>query len=311
MEPAGTGAGAQGGSAASAAGGGGAETAGGAAEGGSTTNGGCASATDCPASETLCRLPVCADGACNTSLAVEGTACDDGGGRVCDGAGHCVECQAGQDCPDYPNTICSNHQCVGATCTDGQKNGAEIGVDCGGGLCPGCADGFVCNQGPDCASGACLSGHCAPCGGADQPCCQGSCDAAPLTCVQNTSTAWGGTDHECNCGLLRAGQELLTGDQRYSCDGRFLLVMQGDGNLVLYWVGQLALWSSNTTGTGANRAVLLDDGNFVVLDTSGTPYWSSGTSGLTGAFVGVQNDGNLVVYDGGSTPYWASNTCCY
>ena len=43
-----------------------------------------------------------------------------------------------------------------ASCWDGVKNGAEINVDCGGGACPGCADGQGCAEGPrDCASGHC------------------------------------------------------------------------------------------------------------------------------------------------------------
>jgi len=43
--------------------------------------------------------------------------------------------------------------------------------------------------------------------------------------------------------------------------------------------------------------VLQDDGNLVVYDTAGHPRWSSGTAG-TGAHnrLVVQNDGNLVLY---------------
>jgi hypothetical protein len=47
----------------------------------------------------------------------------------------------------------------GATCTDGQKNGSETDVDCGG-LCGGCATGKVCSAKLDCGSYACSAGHC-------------------------------------------------------------------------------------------------------------------------------------------------------
>ena len=157
-----------------------------------------------------------------------------------------------------------------------------------------------------------MASLCVPCGGTGQPCCAGStCDASPDTCVDNTLDLWGGTDQECNCGVLRSGQQLLTDDVRWSCDGRFYLVMQGDGNLVLYYVGVGALWSSDTFGTGANRALMQSDGNFVVMDGGGQIWFASGTSGATGAFLAVQTDGNLVVYDGGGTPWWDSGTCCY
>ncbi len=44
--------------------------------------------------------------------------------------------------------------------------------------------------------------------------------------------------------------------------------MQTDGNLVLYWNGHGALWSSNTANTAGNRAIMQTDGNFVVYATT-------------------------------------------
>jgi hypothetical protein len=41
---------------------------------------------------------------------------------------------------------------------------------------------------------------------------------------------------------LQSGQSLI------SADGRFRLTMQPDGNLVLYWPGNWAVWGSNTAG---------------------------------------------------------------
>jgi hypothetical protein len=47
------------------------------------------------------------------------------------------------------------------TCVDHIKNGSETDVDCGGGMCPPCADGLKCGVAADCTSGVCTMGQCA------------------------------------------------------------------------------------------------------------------------------------------------------
>ncbi len=80
--------------------------------------------------------------------------------------------------------------------------------------------------------------------------------------------------------------------------GSIRLVMQRDGNLVVYSDGTNAsLWATGTTGV--NVAVLQSDGNFVVYpqDAAGNPFyakWDSGTSGNN--VLDVQADGNVVIY---------------
>lgn len=57
-------------------------------------------------------------------------------------------------------------------CSDGQKNGDESDLDCGGDQCPGCAGGFRCTSSADCRSGQCTSGLCieaGPCSGGPVP----------------------------------------------------------------------------------------------------------------------------------------------
>jgi hypothetical protein len=90
-----------------------------------------------------------------------------------------------------------------------------------------------------------------------------------------------------------------------SPDGRFRLVMQGDGNLVLY-EGNSALWSSQTNGTGANLAAFGLDCRLAVYQ-DGITRWSSGAQFTSGCNLALQNDGNLVIYSSGS-PVWASDT---
>ncbi|MBK7863732.1 MAG: peptidoglycan DD-metalloendopeptidase family protein [Archangiaceae bacterium] len=108
------------------------------------------------------------------------------------------------------------------------------------------------------------------------------------------------------CGVLAAGEALGVDGARSSCDGRFNLLLQSDGNLVLYQDGATPLWASGTVGSGADTAVMQTDGNFV-LYAGGAPVWHTWTFGHDGAVLAVQDDGNLVLYQG-NTALWASGT---
>ncbi|MDL5156584.1 hypothetical protein [Actinomycetospora termitidis] len=93
-----------------------------------------------------------------------------------------------------------------------------------------------------------------------------------------------------------------------SANGKVRLVLQSDGNLVLYRndSGQ-ALWASDTVGSGADRVVMQGDGN-AVLYSGAAPHWATGTDGHPGTRLVLQDDGNLVVYGADSAALWASNT---
>jgi hypothetical protein len=54
--------------------------------------------------------------------------------------------------------ICQQHQCVSLACTNGQKDGTETDVDCGGNDCPACANGMDCLGYADCQSQFCNAG---------------------------------------------------------------------------------------------------------------------------------------------------------
>ncbi len=107
---------------------------------------------------------------------------------------------------------------------------------------------------------------------------------------------------------LYRGETLLAGDARTSQDGRFSLVYQHDGNLVLVELasGQ-PLWATDTGGTGAGVTAMQSDGNLVVYDGSGVARWASYT-GPGATHLVVQNDGNLVIRDTAGTPLWSSGT---
>ncbi|WP_298309191.1 hypothetical protein [uncultured Erythrobacter sp.] len=102
-------------------------------------------------------------------------------------------------------------------------------------------------------------------------------------------------------------RSISAGQQWTSDNGQFRLVMQGDGNLVLYQ-GGAALWASNTVGSGANRAIMQADGNLVLRTSSNTPVWATGTHRNHCARLQIQNDGNVVIYSKNSAVLWATNT---
>jgi hypothetical protein len=110
-----------------------------------------------------------------------------------------------------------------------------------------------------------------------------------------------------SCGELTANQQLAANQSVASCNGDFTLIMQGDGNLVLYQ-GSTALWASNTVGSGADEAIMQGDGNFVLYTSAGSPVWASNTPGNAGAYLEVQNDGNVVIYSASGTALWSTGT---
>jgi hypothetical protein len=108
---------------------------------------------------------------------------------------------------------------------------------------------------------------------------------------------------------LTPGQKLFPNQALLSPNEWYALVMQDDGNLVLYPIGiTQADWSSGTSGRSVAWAAMQNDGNFVVYESSGTPLWSSGTSGSNVAWIALQNDGNLVIYRTDGQPLWSSST---
>lgn len=107
---------------------------------------------------------------------------------------------------------------------------------------------------------------------------------------------------------LPSGKQLTPGQSITSDDGRFSMVLQDDGNFVVYR-GTLALWASNTSGQPVKNAIMQGDGNLVIY--SGVPtapvVWASGTVGHPSSILKIQNDGNAVIYQG-ATPIWSTQT---
>ncbi len=103
---------------------------------------------------------------------------------------------------------------------------------------------------------------------------------------------------------LSTGERLVAGEQLSSPAGTFRMIMQGDGNLVVYGPAG-ATWASRTSTPGT-VLVIQDDGNVVAYSPAGSAVWNAGTQGSFGARLVLQDDGNLVVYRGDNSPAWSS-----
>lgn len=115
---------------------------------------------------------------------------------------------------------------------------------------------------------------------------------------------------------FRSGQTLSPNSEMRVSTGHHL-VMQADGNLVLYHdtgSGRVAAWASNTGGRPNSYLVMQDDGNAVVYSPTSTGrqvVWASNTGGRPGSYLVLQDDGNLVIYQptsGSRQVVWATNT---
>lgn len=99
-------------------------------------------------------------------------------------------------------------------------------------------------------------------------------------------------------------------DKLTSPNAKYKLVMQTDGNLVVY-DGTRPIWASNTNGKGVGpyQATMQDDGNLVVYDSTRKPLWASNTyrKGVAPYRAVMQDDGNFVVY-AGATATWSSKS---
>lgn len=107
---------------------------------------------------------------------------------------------------------------------------------------------------------------------------------------------------------LFAGQTLYAGQSLYSPNGRYRLVMQGDGNLVIYDSQSGPIWHTQTHGTDADRLIMQGDGNLVVYSSQYIPRWHTHTHNNPnqGIHAFMQDDGNFVLYKSNGIPIWAS-----
>jgi hypothetical protein len=107
---------------------------------------------------------------------------------------------------------------------------------------------------------------------------------------------------------IASNTTLSAGDYLETTDNINRLIMQADGNLVLYSSNGKALWNSSTDRNPGATAVMQADGNFVIYSVGGNALWNSSTDRNPGATAVMQADGNFVIYSVGGNALWNSST---
>lgn len=105
---------------------------------------------------------------------------------------------------------------------------------------------------------------------------------------------------------LGPNQVLGTNESLVSSDEKYKLILQTDGNLVIYSPTR-AVWASHTEGRGGIRLAMQSDGNLVIYNNNWVPVWNTKTDGKGVSSLFMQPDGNLVMYNS-KTYTWASWT---
>jgi len=112
--------------------------------------------------------------------------------------------------------------------------------------------------------------------------------------------------------LLGNDQQLKQGESLRSPNGSYHVIMQNDGNFVLYDHSNQPIWASNTAQKGVppHDIKMQSDGNLVIYDGHRQAIWSSNTylKGSGPYQLIIQDDRNLVIYDGHRQAIWSSGT---
>lgn len=106
---------------------------------------------------------------------------------------------------------------------------------------------------------------------------------------------------------LNPGEAINKDAYLLSPDRQSALTLQGDGNLALYSNFKI-VWATGALGSAANRLIMQPDGNLVVYNQSNVALWNSETAGNPGARLVLQTDGNMVIYNTSNSVLWATYT---
>jgi len=176
-------------------------------------------------------------------------------------------------------------------CTCAADGSCPANQECNGGLCSPCGeiDEMICSTGAPCRDGVQVDNIC-----------RAIAANTPTGCSSGTA-------------YMLPGEGLYENQSMLSCDGRFRLYMQGDGNLVLSQKDSAgnfskALWTSQTNGVTMELVVMQGDGNLVLYAPDFNPPWATHTNGNDGVHLKLYNDGNMKIYSNAAGTVWTSNT---
>jgi hypothetical protein len=231
---------------------------------------------DVPVDSKACTKDVCAVGAPSNPPQPAGTACVEGGGIQCDGAGKCVTCLVAADCPGQ-DTECQQRACTAGVCGTafaalGKPLAVQTPSDCKKLVCDGSGGTTQQNDDADlpgdsnaCTTDICTAGvpshanaaNGASCG-AGTVCLNGACTGCSMP------TDCPGVDDECKTRTCAAG----TCGQSFTATGT-AVTMQTAGDCAK----KQCDGAGNTVSVADNADVPADDGNQCTseLCTAGVP----------------------------------------
>jgi hypothetical protein len=104
--------------------------------------------------------------------------------------------------------------------------------------------------------------------------------------------------------IMRMGERMVGGETLYSADGLVHLQLTTTGDLVLARASR-TIWASNTAGNPGAFLILQSDGNLVLYAADGRALFNSHTWNHTGVVLSIQGDVFAAVMSG-PTMLWAS-----
>ena len=223
-------------------------------------------------------------------------------------------------------------------CADGEKNGSESDIDCGGDICAKCVVDSSCAEGSDCAVGQCIKNICTvsctpgamqSCyGGSDDTLDQGICAAGTQTCsadgagfgpcdgevlpepLESCATA---DDDDCNGKATCDGAALWSNawGSTNTDVGRRVVADANDNVYVASWLGGAVNFGGGPRTPSFPAA---PDIVIVKYDPAGTYVWDrllTATNGfsLYSFDLGIDGDGSLYVTGGFSGSLDFHGTC--
>lgn len=110
---------------------------------------------------------------------------------------------------------------------------------------------------------------------------------------------------------MKKDQFLRPNDALQSNNKQYKLIMQGDGNLVLYGPKNNPIWASNTANQGYDGVQMLSNGVLRMIGMGKKPgqpppIWKLNSPPSPGAYLQVEDDGSLTIYSADQKVVWKS-----
>lgn len=102
-------------------------------------------------------------------------------------------------------------------------------------------------------------------------------------------------------------EHMVVDQQYFSNDNSHFIVMQGDGNLVVYTSAGVPIWASGTHGNWNSVCILNNNGNMIIDNQSGQRIWETNTEGQIDTYsLEFSNSGAFRIVNSSNNVIWES-----